>query len=364
MSGVADVIRRELGRVGVIRFDRFMELALYHPAGGYYEREEPITGRRGDFFTSVSVGSLFGELLGYRLARWLEELGPEPTRLVEAGAHDGRLAGDILGYLRRYEPALFARMEYWLVEPSARRRGWQAGRLAEFGDRVRWFDDLARIPRGSVGGVVLGNELLDAMPIRRFSWKASAQTWGEWGVVLAGEGFAWQRMEVDAASAAAAGVRLPAELVAVLPDGYVVETSPAALAWWRAAAGILARGRLVAIDYGWAAAEQGLPERPAGTLRGYRRHRNVADVLADPGEQDLTAHVDFEALQGAGEAAGLVTAALTPQGIFLSTILRELESALDRFPEWTPARRRQFVTLTHPQHLGRAFRVLVQTRVP
>jgi SAM-dependent MidA family methyltransferase len=171
-------------------------------------------------------------------------------------------------------------------------------------------------------------------------------------------------MALDQASAVDVAVRLSANLAAVLPDGYVVEASPVSADWWRAAAQTIDQGWLVAIDYGLAAGERFQPERQLGTLRAYRRHQCGTDVLAEPGEQDLTAHVDFEALQLAGESTGLATKELTPQGLFLSNILREIESVPGRFPEWTPARRRQFITLTHPQHLGRAFSVFVQTRLP
>ena len=117
-----------------------MELALYCPNCGYYEREEDIIGRRGDYYTSVSVGSLFGELLAFQFAEWLEERarerapgvrageGTEAMRIVEAGAHGGDLARDILGWMREHRPGLFERLEYWIMEPSEARQAWQAAK--------------------------------------------------------------------------------------------------------------------------------------------------------------------------------------------------------------------------------------------
>ena len=146
-----------------------------------------------------------------------------------------------------------------------------------------------------------------------------------------------------------------------MPDGYTIETSPAAENWWREAAGILQRGKLLTIDYGLTADEMFSPARTNGTLRAYFRHHVSDDVLANVGEQDLTAHVNFSAIQKVGEEAGLKTEIFSTQTKFLTQILEK--TLRDKtFGEWNSARTRQFQTLTHPEHLGRAFRVLVQSR--
>jgi SAM-dependent MidA family methyltransferase len=147
----------------------------------------------------------------------------------------------------------------------------------------------------------------------------------------------------------------------VLPDNYTVEASPAAENWWREAADILAHGKLLAIDYGHGADGLFSPARMRGTLRAYFRHHVSDDLLANVGEQDLTAHVNFSAIQSAGEAAGLATESFTTQPQFLTQILGAAMKEKS-FGEWTPRRTRQFQTLTHPEHLGRAFRVLVQSK--
>src|SRR5688572_847111 len=166
--GVGQIIFQEISKHGPIPFSRFMELALYCPEYGYYEKEADTLGRGGDFYTSVSVGSLFGELLAFdfaeKLAR-LETQNPErETRLIEAGAHDGKLARDILTWLRRQRPQLFERLEYLVLEPSRRRQRWQQATLAEFSGKVKWLHGLGH-PRRS--GIIFANELLDAMPVRR-----------------------------------------------------------------------------------------------------------------------------------------------------------------------------------------------------
>ncbi len=145
----------------------------------------------------------------------------------------------------------------------------------------------------------------------------------------------------------------------VLPDGYTIETSPAAENWWREAAGVLTRGKLVTIDYGFTGDEQFSPARTNGTLRAYFRHHVTDDLLANVGEQDLTAHVNFSAIQKAGEAAGLKTDFFGTQSKFLTEILKSQISNPKSQISIPP---RQFQTLTHPEHFGRAFRVLVQSR--
>ena len=356
MNGVAEQIAREIAARGPISFARFMKLALYCPVYGYYEREQDTPGRGGDYYTSVSVGSLFGELLAARFAEWLEA-ARGGVDLVEAGAHDGRLAGDVLGYLRRGRPGLFARLQYSIIEPSARRRAWQERRLTEFGGKVRWVGRFRDLTRG-IRGVVFANELLDAMPVHRLVWDARKGRWFERGVGVEAERFVWTRMS-DSRLRPRLAARW-AEVLGALPDGFTLDLAPAAEAWWREAANALAAGRLLTIDYGLTEEQLFAPERREGTLRAYWRHRQGADVLARPGQQDLTAHVNFSALRAAGEAAGLETESFTTQEEFLTRIAARLWEGGTRLGEWTLARARQFRTLTHPQFLGRLFRVLVQ----
>ena len=358
------VIREEIQKRGAISFARFMELALYCPETGYYERNRDNVGRRGDFITSVSVGRLFGELLAFQFAEWLKELQIANCKfqIIEAGAHDGKLAADILNWLEKFHPELFARIEYWILEPSPTRQRWQQETLGKFSN-VRWFtgfDDLKfKTQNSKLHGVLFGNELLDAFPVRRFGWDAKAKNWFEWGVALAGEKFSWTKIQPSDLPSAIC--HLPSALLSALPDGYVVEDSPAAENWWREAAKIFTRSKLLAIDYGFSTEEQFSPARVNGTLRAYFRHQVSDDLLAQPGEQDLTAHVNFSAIQKAGEEAGLKTEMFCTQPQFLTRILQKAV-AQKTFASLDAKQIRQFQTLTHPEHLGRAFRVLVQAR--
>ena len=362
MKTPGENIRAEILRHRAITFARFMELALYSPATGYYEKPPCGVGRRGDFITSVSVGNLFGELLAYQFAEWLEELRVPncPLRIIEAGAHDGKLAADVLGWLQLHRPGLFAELEYFLLEPSSVRQQWQQETLSGLASSVRWLPSWDDPALSGFRGVIFSNELMDAMPVHRLGWNASAGAWFEWGVALAGETFVWTRL-AEPVPDSLSPLHAPPELLAVLPDGYTIEKSPAAENWWRAAAGKLTGGKLLAIDYGFAGEEQLSPSRTNGTLRAYHHHHVSGDLLAFPGEQDLTAHVDFSALQNAGAEAGLKTEAYCPQPQFLTRILSAAAQRRD-FVNLSVKQTRQFQTLTHPEHMGRAFRVLVQSR--
>lgn len=357
-----------------------MELALYCPVYGYYERERDTSGKCGDFYTSVSVGSLFGELLAFQFAEWLSECEKQNAeraarseagaelQLVEAGAHDGRLAADILGWMRNHRPQLFQRLAYCIVEPSPRRRQWQKQTLAEFGNKVRWLPSLLNGESARIRGVIFSNELLDALPSHRFGWDANQRAWFEWGVTMQDGLFAWARLKPEADSpmpqvqTPILPWEAPGELLEVLPDGFTMEVCPAAESWWREAANALERGRLLTIDYGLAAEEFFAPERKQGTLRAYSQHRLVSEVLARPGDQDITAHVNFTSIRAAGESAGLKTEDFVTQEQFLTRIAARVWKEKDASAELIGARAREFQTLTHPEHLGRPFRVLVQSR--
>ena len=353
MKELVEKIAAEIKIRGIISFAQFMRMALYCPNYGFYETETDTVGRKGSFYTSVSVGKLFGQLLAVQFSEWLGQAEPldegvagtGKVQLAEAGAHNGALAKDILDWLRMHRAGIFERVEYCILEPSARRRSRQAFALQEFGNRVRWSADWDDFQRDGVRGVIFSNELLDAMPMHRVSWDAKQGEWFEWGVALRGETFEWARMEKggktqrrreeDAETRRKQKAQfqaheekdfdyedeislkrtwlhqLPAALLEILPDGFTTEVCPEALRWWKSAARALRWGRLMTIDYGFTIEELLAPERKEGTLRGYRNHRLITDVLTHPGKEDLTAHVNFAAVEEAGITAGLTTELFT-----------------------------------------------------
>jgi SAM-dependent MidA family methyltransferase len=363
MNKLAGIMEEEAGPGGALSFARFMELALYCPNFGYYEQAGVSPGRLGDYYTSVSTGSLFGELLAFQFAEWLAEAPTQRQHLVEAGAHDGRLALDILNWVRLHCPRTWESLEYWIVEPSGIRKESQRRTLGALARRVRWFAAWEEVPQSGVEGVIFSNELLDAMPVHRIGWDAGAKQWFEWGVKVQAGAFVWTRLALAPGILERGGLSgLPRELVEVLPDGFTTEVSLAAVDWWRGAARALRSGKLLAVDYGLTADQFLVPERMEGTLRAYYRHQANRDLLARPGEQDITGHVNFTLVQQAGEAEGLRTEAFQSQAQFLTGIVRTVHEGKASFGEWSPKQTRQFQTLVHPEHLGRPFRVLLQSR--
>lgn len=327
-----------------------MAAALYDAEAGYYGAGKARIGRKGDFFTSVSVGPLFGRLLARQFAEMWERLGkPERFRVIEQGAHDGALAADVLGGLRELAPACAEAVEYALVEPAPVWRERQQARLAGWA-RVRWVEEMRALEPAP--GVVFSNELLDAAPVFRVGrrggeWREQCVAWSE-GRFVFGE------REVKAEPLRSALGKLPEGL----PEGYTTEVNLEAGPWVRESAAALSRGWIVAIDYGWARAEYYRPERVEGTLSAYREHQRVEDPLSAPGEIDLTAHVDFTTLMEAGAAEGLTLAGFCDQQHFIAGLGRlHFEDTAHVSPE-RAREQRAFITLLHPQLLGASFKVL------
>lgn len=349
MTGALTAILRErIARDGPIPFRDFMEAALYYPEHGYYASGRASIGRGGDFFTSVSVGPLFGTLLARQFAEMWERLGePGEFTIVEQGAHRGDFARDVLTALRANAPACFAATRYRIIEPSGALRAAQVAALGGFA--VHWFPTLAALPVFT--GVHFSNELLDAFPIHAVSWDGDA--WRETHVGFEDGCLAFTDLAITSAPLHAALAALPP-----VPAGYRTEINLAALAWTDALAAKLTRGFVLVIDYGFPRAEYYRPERATGTLSGYAEHRRVDDLLASPGETDLTAHVDFTALAERALAAGLRVAGFTDQHHFIVAL------GTLHFPGTipaTPASQRElrtFKTLMHPQMMGRSFQVL------
>ena len=347
MNELKERIAAEILKDSVISFERFMEMALYEPGLGYYETHRDI-GRQGDFYTNVSIGPLFGQLLGFQFAQWLQLLRG-PVQLVEAGAHDGRLAADILNYLREFQSAIYERVTLILLEQSQIHREWQAETLAEHAAKVQWEGEKSKPFRG----VFYCNELLDAFPVQKYEWDEKGRTWFEWGVEFENGQFVWRRLREDAWSC---------EFADQLPDGTGMIEAPQASQFWLQICNALEEGRAVAIDYFVEREDFFNPPTPHATLRGYYQHRRSDDLLANSGKQDLTASVDLNEIRDAARTAGIESKKLTSQGKFFVSIFQKTLEIPAQFPEWKSERLRQFQTLTHPDHLGRAFSVLENWR--
>lgn len=330
-----------------------MAAALYHPELGYYAREPRQVGRGGDFFTSVSVGPLFGELLAQRFLKEWKTLGsPERWRIIECGAHDGTLAADILGEISRLEPAAFSALEYVIPEPLPRLQAAQQETLAAFSGQTRFVSDISGLFSEPLPGVAFGNELLDALPFHVVEWRDGR--WNECRVATNPAGdFIWETShEISAPGLDDALAVLGNDFA----DGYRTEVRTNVRDFLAPLTRCLTSGLLVWPDYGFARPEYYQPDRRKGTLRTFSKHRAAEDPLLDVGEIDITAHVDFTAVAEAAITLGAVPICFKNQGSWLTETGREWLLSLEGNPD--AGLLRQFQTLTHPAHLGRSFHVI------
>jgi SAM-dependent MidA family methyltransferase len=288
---------------GWIPFSRFMEAALYAPGLGYYAAGAMKFGAAGDFVTAPELTPLFGRTLAHAIAPALAETGGE---VLELGAGSGRLAADMLGELEQLG-ALPAR--YLILEVSADLRARQQETIArersQLADRVQWLDALP----AHFCGVILGNEVLDALPVELVHWTAEAPL--SRGVMLEGETFGWRDRPI-----ADPILRARADALNLAP-GYLSEINLAADALIASLAECLERGLILMIDYGFGQGEYYHPQRHMGTLRAHYRHRALDDPFTLPGLCDITAHVDFSAVARAGVAARLELSGYASQASFL-----------------------------------------------
>lgn len=355
-----DLIVARIGQSGALPLPDFLRLALYHPALGYYSRGEAVVGKAGDFFTSVSVGPVFGRLLAARCVRWwLANQRPNPWRIVELGAHDGSLAMDVLDAMREIQPDAFAAVQYAIPEPLAAVAQRQQERLGTAFPRQFRAPTLADLAATPLPGVVFANELIDALPFHLVRF--SAGEWLERQVVVDSCGaLGWTDAPLTGELAA-----FCATLGHGFPDGYTTEVRLGVEILMADMAACLTHGLLCLIDYGFASVDYYHPSRTSGTLRTFARHRGAEDPLQSPGHQDITAHVDFTALLRSGVAAGLLPHLWVDQGRYLTTLAHDWLLSLETAPESARIPLvRQFQTLTHPAHLGARFHVLEMLKPP
>lgn len=298
---------------GAIGFDAFMRLALYAPGLGYYSAGATKLGAGGDFVTAPEVSNLFSRCIARQAADVLRDTGGD---VLEFGAGSGRMAADVLLELARMD-ALPER--YLILEVSADLAERQRVRLAQLpaglSRRVQWLD---RWPEPPISGVILANEVLDAMPVERFVLRGApgAQSVRALGVGNSPHGFEWREMEPGAELIHAVADIVEA-LPEPLPDGYVSEVCLAFAPWIASLAATLERGVAMLVDYGLPRAHLYHPERTEGTLRCHFRHRAHDDPFIYPGMQDITAWVDFTRVAEAADSSGLDVLGFASQAAFL-----------------------------------------------
>lgn len=329
------------GRIG---FDAYQELALYAPGLGYYSGGAAKLGPGGDFVTAPGLGTLYARCLARQVAQVLEHLGGGDV--LEFGPGDGALAAALLPELA----ALGAPVRRYLaIERSAELADRQRAALARVGwaDRAQWLTGLP----DAFTGVALASEVLDALPVRRY--RVTAHGLAELYVGVEADAFVLVEGPVRDAE------RVQHLAAAALPVGYQTEASPAAQAWVRAVAGMLGRGVVLVVDYGYPRAVYYHPQRAQGTFRCHYRHRAHDDAFAWPGLTDLTAHVDFTALAQAALDGGAEVLGYTTQADFLIHAgLAQVLAGTDPADPAYPALAREARQLVLPNHMGEAFGVL------
>jgi SAM-dependent MidA family methyltransferase len=356
----------EIRERGSLSFPEYLGRVLYDPQAGYYASGRARIGWQGDFFTNVSVGAVYGKILAQWVVRVWEEGGrPDEFVVMEQGVHEGVLTRDLRREFRQ-RPDFWASLRHVIIEPSARLQEMQAALLGDEAREISWQDDLP-LRKPAAAGVHLSNELLDAFPFHVVEW--DGQRWEELRVGVEEEGqsgahLVWERKLPGERLLCEALERLPANL----PVGYRTEVRTNFPAWLEKIGVSFARGRILICDYGYPRELYYLPERSRGTLYCYHGHQRDEDPLVQPGEKDISAHVDFSAVMEAGEAFGWEVRSFMDQHHFLTRAaapwLRSLDSSTH---ESGPSREtqlllRQLQMLLHPETMGRQFHFLELAR--
>ena len=348
--GLESRLAAEIARSGPMPFDRFMAGALYDAKAGYYASGKAVIGRNGDYFTNVSLGPVFGEVLAGQFVEMWNALGqPADFTLIEQGAGDGQLARDILDALAS-TPLNGAPLV--VIEPLEHLRAVQTAKLA--GQNVTWVHDAAAVPE--LCGVHYSNELFDALPVHLV--RSTGEGWTELHVDRENDHFVWRELPV----AGELG-----DIVAtfpVRPKGFTTEVCLAQREILHALAKKITRGFLLAVDYGMTQESLLAEHRTDGTLSCYSGHKRDANPLEFPGEKDITAHVNFSRLAVDAVRSGWQFVNSTDQHHFLvgaaTSLLLSMEGCAS-----DPADRkkiRSLRTLLHPESMGRQFHALLFSR--
>lgn len=374
-SPLEDALREALKASGWLRFDQYMALSLGHPQGGYYSRLGAPMGESGDFITAPEMGPWLAGCVA-RAFQGLQSVSQEPLSILELGAGTGQLALDTLLALP-LPPVQYAILETSPSLALLQRQRLEAG-LASAGrpdltSRLVWVD---RLPEAETHrGLLVANEVADALPVRLFEWQPSGVL--EWGLMGDDEGMprVWTSRPADAELAQEVErrrVALADEGLAWLP-GHRGEFCPALRGWAEALGRSLAWGEVLLLDYGYERWELDHPDRHGGTLAGHYRHRRLddwSDLVAHPGHVDLTAHVDFTDLAQAMRTAGLTDQTLQTQAAWMLDhgVLEQAQSLFREgagAPPSDPAALRQLGMLQRllsDSEMGQAFLVLSSRR--
>ena len=367
MNPLEQKIISRIKKNGPMSFDAFMEMSLYDPEWGFYMSHEVRIGREGDFYTSSHLHPVFGAMVAKQIVEMWDILGrPENFTVLEMGAGEGYLCGDILDWLSRkndLETAVhdeleesrrdcYGNLRYVIVERNPLQVRRQQQNIPGHQGKVSWLSDLG--DAGEITGCVLSNELIDAFPVHRVR---KGDVLAEILVDFDGSEF----REVLCPLSSGKLMRYFEDAGITLEAGYTTEVNLRMRDWLSSVSSILKNGFVFTIDYGYPAEEYYSEERNRGTLMCYYRHQLNEDPFAHPGEQDITAHVDFSSLKRWGEEMGIRPVGYCSQGAFLLSI--GIDAEIARLAETSSEylfELARIKKLFMPQGLGESHKVMIQ----
>lgn len=352
-TDLLNIIVSEIKKRGPVSFRDFMDMALYYPGLGYYSSQEEIIGKKGDYYTSPHLTPLFGEMIGKQIIEMSELLEHSEFDIVEMGAGKGLLALDILSFIKKKNRNLYDNLTYRIIEISARLRERQGEVLRDY--PVLWYSSLEELTTG-IKGVFVSNELVDSFPVHvvteDYGLKEVFVDWQDGKLV-----------EVIGEPSTELLKEYFRGLGVMLTQGYRTEVNLDALNWIEKVGGILDKGFVITIDYGYMSEELYQPYRASGTLMCYYRHSACKNNYERVGNQDITSHVNFSALIHWGEKEGLNLTGFVNQARFLinigiedylKTLLSESKDHSDYLKKILPIK-----NLLMPG-MGETFKVLIQ----
>lgn len=347
---LAEIIKEKIRKDGPISFHDFMEMALYYPELGYYTSVHDKIGKKGDYYTSSNLSSVFGAMIGRQIEEMWSLLGEEPFTIVEYGAGTGILCHDILRYLKSNKK-LFDDLNYFIIEKSPVMREKEKSHLHE---KVSWYDSIHDIP--AITGCILSNELLDNFAVHQVVMQEELM---EVFVDYKDDFVELLKPAVEPLT------NYLAELNIILPKGFRTEINLEATEWLEEIGDSLKKGFVITIDYGYPSSELYRESRSQGTLICYNKHKINERPYDDIGFQDITSHVNFSALQHWGLKYGLETCGFTNQGYFLLGLgfkeyVRKMEG--DGKDIIAAARNEALLTHTLLVDMGSKFKVLIQRK--
>jgi len=344
---LSEIIIEKIQKSGLISFREFMDMALYYPGLGYYISPGYKIGKKGDYYTGPNITPVFGEMMGRQLEEMWRILGEKEFTVVEMGAGTGLLSSDVLLHLKKNQ-GLFSDLNYCIIEKSPAMREEQRKRLPE---KVNWHDSIEEL--SGMAGCVFSNELIDAFPVHQVVMETELME----VFVDYRNGFIEMRK-----SASSELKDYFAELGVVLPEGYRTEINLDAIEWIKKLAASLEKGFVITVDYGYPSWELYQEYRNRGTLMCYNKHTANENPYQHIGEQDITSHVNFSALEHWGRKNGLELCGFTDLAHFLMGL--GIEEYIKKLKENNPENylKKTLQIKSLMMEMGETFKVLVQKK--